>query len=140
MADRKLFESLTEEHRRLDRLFGDLLRAIETRVAEDAGRAIDEFDEALRSHTRMEEEQVFRPLPETGLAPRPQEDSAARLSRELRLEHVQVRELSGMIRRLLSEKSGMDGARVLAANLARRWDAHTTREERELPAIISDST
>jgi hypothetical protein len=28
---------------------------------------------------------------------------------------------------------------VLAANLARRWDAHTTREERELAALISDS-
>ena len=138
-ANGAIFESLTREHRRLDGLLGELFRAIENRAAEEAARAIEELDRALRSHTRMEEEEVFPPLPETDLVPRAQEDPPARLSRELRLEHVQVRELSGMIRRLLTEKSEMDGARVLAANLARRWDAHTTREERELPALISDS-
>jgi hypothetical protein len=54
------------------------------------------------------------------------------LHRELRLEHVQVREVSAMIRRLLEEKNDLEGARRLAPNLARRWDAHTSREEREL--------
>jgi hypothetical protein len=28
----------------------------------------------------------------------------------------------------------VEGARRLFGNLARRWDAHTEREERELPA------
>ncbi len=37
-----------------------------------------------------------------------------------------------MIRHLLEEKNDLEGARRLAPNLARRWDAHTSREEREL--------
>ena len=37
-----------------------------------------------------------------------------------------------MIRRLLEEKGDLEGARRLSGNLARRWDAHTAREEREL--------
>ena len=54
-----------------------------------------------------------------------------RLGRELRLEHVQIRELSAMMRRLL-EQDDLAGAERLAANLARRWDAHTAREEKSL--------
>jgi hypothetical protein len=50
----------------------------------------------------------------------------------LHLEHMQVREAAAMIRRLLDEKNDLEGARRLAPNLARRWDAHTTREERDL--------
>ncbi len=37
-----------------------------------------------------------------------------------------------MIARLLSEKQDLEGARRLAPNLARRWDGHTEREEREV--------
>ncbi len=59
-------------------------------------------------------------------------------------EHVQIRELSGMIVRLLAEKNDLEGTRRLAPNLARRWDAHTTREERDvfpgLPGLMSDLT
>jgi hypothetical protein len=34
-----------------------------------------------------------------------------------------------MMRRLLEEQSDLKGAERLAPNLARRWDAHTAREE-----------
>ena len=36
------------------------------------------------------------------------------------------------MRRMLGESEDLAGARRLFPNLARRWDAHTEREEREL--------
>jgi hypothetical protein len=44
-----------------------------------------------------------------------------------------------MIRQLLEEKNDLDGACRLAPNLARRWDAHTAREERDLFRNLKDS-
>jgi hypothetical protein len=134
-----LFERLTREHRRLDDLFGQLLAAMNAGDAAAAGAASEAFDETLRSHTRTEEEEIFPPVSEQGLAPSLGEDSSRRLYRELRLEHVQIRELSGMIRRLLSEGARLDEIPGLAGNLARRWDAHTTREEREGFSLLSGS-
>lgn len=134
-----LLERLRAEHRRLDDLFGQLLAAMSAGDAAAAGAASQAFDETLRSHTRTEEEEIFPPVSEQGLAPSLDEDSSRRLYRELRLEHVQIRELSGMIRRLLSEGARLDEIPGLSANLARRWDAHTTREEREGFSLLSGS-
>jgi hypothetical protein len=129
-------EELTREHRRLDDLFGRFLGAAEAGDAGSAREAIRAFDEALRLHTAAEERSILAlPGPGTGghrLAPPETETAAQRLRRELLLEHVQIRELSAMIRHLLEEKNDLEGARRLAPNLARRWDAHTSREEREL--------
>jgi hypothetical protein len=44
-----------------------------------------------------------------------------------------------MILRLLGERSAPAAARGLATNLARRWDAHTTREENEAYPLLRDS-
>src|SRR5262249_50321435 len=137
MTPPPLVEWLTEDHRRLDRLFGELLAAIAARDLAGALPASEAFDEALRSHTRKEEEEIFPPVSEDGLVPPAEESPSRRLFRGLRLEHLQVRELSGMIRRLLAGESAVDGARGLAANLARRWDAHSTREEREAFPLLS---
>jgi hypothetical protein len=125
-------DRLTREHRRLDDLFGRFLGAAHTGDADAAREAIQEFDRALRRHTEEEEASVLAPPAGHKLAPPDAESTQQRLHRELRLEHVQVREVSAMIRRLLEEKSDLEGARRLAGNLARRWDAHTAREEREL--------
>ena len=86
----------------------------------------------MRRHTAEEESGILLTTARHGLAPPAAETPVERLHRELRLEHVQVREVSAMIRRLLEEKNDLEGARRLAPNLARRWDAHTAREEREL--------
>jgi Hemerythrin HHE cation binding domain len=125
-------DRLTREHRRLDDLFGRFLGAARSGNADAALEAIREFDQALRRHTEEEEANLLA-LP-TGhkLASPEAESPQERLHRELRLEHVQVREVSAMIRRLLEGKSDLGGASSLAGNLARRWDAHTAREEREL--------
>jgi len=132
-------ERLEADHRRLDELFGAFLAAAAGGAVSESEAAIARFDEALRAHTDSEEETLY-PEPRGGrLAPASGETDAKRLARELRLEHVQIRELSGMMRRLLSEKGDLPGARALAANLARRWDAHTAREEREVfPGLTGD--
>jgi hypothetical protein len=130
--DAPLFQRFVAAHRALDELFGSFLAALERQDAEGVTRAMAGFDAALRRHTAEEEEALY-PAPEGGkLAAAPAEGAAARRARELRLEHVQIRELSGMILRLAADEGDLAGARRLAGNLARRWDAHTTREEREV--------
>jgi len=123
---------LLAEHRRLDGLFGSFLAAVFAADADGSAAAIEAFDEALRRHTELEEERLYPASPSEKLAAADGETQEARRFRELRLEHVQVREVSGMVRRLLTEKRDLEGARRLAGNLARRWDAHTAREEREV--------
>lgn len=123
-------ELLFRDHRRLDGLFGRFLGAAAAGERAAAAEAIEEFDAALRRHTALEEEHLF-PLSPGKLAPSPDESERDRLFRELRLEHVQLRELSGMIARLAEEAGDPGRARGLAANLARRWDAHTAKEEQD---------
>jgi hemerythrin-like domain-containing protein len=133
-----LSELLTRDHRRLDDLFGRFLQAmgsVETAAAEGA---IRRFDDALRRHTALEEEHLFPAVPGKKLVAAPDESQRDRLFRELRLEHVQVRELCSMIVQLLSEGEDPERARGLAASLARRWDAHTTREESEAYPLLSE--
>ena len=90
-----------------------------------------EFDDELRRHTAFEEEEVFPPAPAGKLVAPPDESASDRFFRELRIEHVQIRELSGMMLRHLAPGGDSRAARALAGSLARRWDAHTAREERE---------
>jgi hypothetical protein len=123
---------LTREHRHLDDLFGRFLGAAQAGDAGTARETIRDWDEALRRHTAAEELSILAVPVGHRLAPPETETALERLHRELRLEHVQIREVSAMIRRLLEEKNDLEGARRLAPNLARRWDAHTSREEREL--------
>ena len=131
--DTSLSETLTREHRNLDELFGRFLTAASAgRNVEEARRAIETFDGELRRHTAFEEEHLLPRPPGHKLAPPETERGDELLLRELRLEHVQIREVSAMILRQLAEKGDLAAARALAGNLARRWDAHTTREEREL--------
>ncbi len=130
-AAEALTSRLVREHREIDERFGRFLAAAFAGDAAAARDAIGAFDDALRRHTALEEERLYPDAPAHDLAAPAEETERARLFRELRLEHVQVRELSGMIRRLLAEKSDLEAARRLAPNLARRWDAHTAREEKE---------
>jgi hypothetical protein len=126
-----LATSLEAEHRELDQLLGRFLAASTAGDGEAAGTALKEFDEILRSHTRREEERLYEKPSWQKLVPA--RDEVAEMPwRELLLEHVQIREVSGMMRRLLEEKRDLAAARALCGNLARRWEAHTIREEREV--------
>lgn len=132
MSAGALASRLVAEHRALDELFGRFLSALWSENAAGAGAAIEEFDRELRRHTREEEESVLLTPAGHKLAPADEESERQRVSRELRLEHVQLRELSGMVIRRVSEEAPAGEIRALAASLARRWDAHTRREEAEL--------
>jgi hypothetical protein len=138
VASPSLSELLARDHRRLDDMFGHFLEAMGSEDTAAAEGAIRRFDDALRKHTALEEEHLLPALPGRTLAAAPDESPHERLFRELRLEHVQVRELSAMIVHLLSGGGKADRARGLAASLARRWDAHTTREEREAYPLLSE--
>ncbi len=130
-----LAELFLREHRRLDDLLGRFLAAAGGEDSPAAREAILAFDKLLRRHTAVEEEHVFGIARGEKLLPRPGEGERERLFRELGLEHVQIRELSGMILRLLTEKEDLASARRLLPNLLSRWDAHTAREEREFPGL-----
>ncbi len=123
---------LIAAHRALDDLLGRFLAAAGAGELAAARESIAAFDDALRRHTAHEEERLFAPPPERKLVPPEEESDSSRLSRELRLEHVQIRELSGMMLRLVEENGDLAGAQRLFGNLARRWDAHTAKEERAL--------
>ena len=130
---------LERDHRRLDDLFGRFLAAAGAGETAFAAAAMREFDAALRRHTELEEEHLYPESPGEKLVPTAEEGDRERLFRELRLEHVQIREVSGMLVRLLGEGNDLAGARALAGNLARRWDAHTVREERDAFPLLRDS-
>jgi anion-transporting ArsA/GET3 family ATPase len=131
---------LEKEHRRLDDMFGRFLAAVGAAEPAFAAHAIREFDDALRRHTKLEEEHLYPESPGKKLvAAAEEEGDRERLFRELRIEHVQIREVSGMMARLVVEKKDLAGARALAGNLARRWDAHTVREERDAFPLLSES-
>ena len=120
---------LASEHRDVDALLGEFIRAASSGALAEAVDAIARLDDAVRVHMSAEEE-LFLPAP-AKLAAAPGETDAEEFFRELRLEHVQIRELSGMIRRVLGESADLAAAQNLAAALARRWEAHTKREEQE---------
>jgi hypothetical protein len=125
-------EDLRLAHRRLDLLLGRFLAAADAGGLSPARDAIAAFDDELRRHTELEEDTILPPAAGRGLAPAEDETDEARLGRLLRLEHVQIREVSGLMRRLVEEKGDVAGARRLFPNLARRWEAHTEKEERQL--------
>jgi hypothetical protein len=137
MTAETLADALVREHRRLDALLGRFFGAAHARASDAAREAIRDFDEELRRHTSFEEERVLPRAEGRRLLPGEEESDRDRLARELRLEHVQIRELSAMMRRLLEERADLAGAERLAANLARRWDAHTAREEEAIPVFAA---
>jgi hypothetical protein len=125
-----LASRFTREHRELDRLFERFLGTLSEGDPDAAAAAIGVFDDALRAHTASEGAALGPRAGRKLSSPGPEEDDGARRSRELLLEHVQIRELSGMLRRMLSERRDLPSVPGVASNLARRWDAHTSREER----------
>jgi hypothetical protein len=123
------------EHRHLDDLLGQSLAAFGSAGTGAAAAAIAAFDEALRRHTALEDERLLGQTPGGKLVAPEGESERDRLRRELALEHVQIRELSGIIRRLLADEADPEGARRLLPGLMRRWESHTAREEGSLDAL-----
>jgi Hemerythrin HHE cation binding domain len=120
--------ALAAAHRRLDDLLGACLAALDA-PAESLAKRLEAFDSAFRRHAELEETLVYAtlsPLPEF-----------AGLLSALRLEHTQIRELSGMARVKL-EAGDRDDVSAIAGNLARRLGAHEEREEEALAPGAED--
>lgn len=119
--------ALVSEHRDIDALLGAFLSAASAGALADAVASAALLDDAIRVHTSYEES-LF-PQADGKLVAREGETAEGERFRLLRLEHVQVRELSGMMRRVIGESGDIAATRTLAANLAARWESHTLREE-----------
>jgi len=121
--------NLLADHQDLDALLGEFLSSASSGALSTAVDAIARFDDAIRFHVYSEE--GLYPTGAGKLVSLEGETEADRFFREMRLEHVQIKELSGMIRRVLGESADLAGASTLGTNLARRWEAHKTRAESE---------
>jgi hypothetical protein len=121
--------ALLSEHQDLDALLGEFLSSASSGALADAVDGIARFDDALRVHVYSEE--GLYPSRAGKLVALEGESDGDRLFRELRLEFVQIKELSGMIRRVLGESADLAGAVNLGGNLARRWESHVKRSEAE---------
>lgn len=121
--------ALLSEHRDLDALLAEFLQNASSGALAAAVDSIARFDDAIRVHVYSEE--GLYPPGAGKLVALEGETESDRLFRELRLEFVQIKELSGMIRRVLGESADLGGAVHLGANLARRWESHVERSEGE---------
>lgn len=129
---------IVRDHRHLDDLLGRCLSVFASQDVTLAADAMMAFDSELRRHTTAEDEHLFARLPKGKLVPGTDESEPERLRRELSLEHVQVRELSGMLVRMLTERRDLHSVNALFPSLLRRWDAHTSREESALLDLIPE--
>ena len=110
--------------RRLRARFDDFRGALERRDGAAQSLALRDFEERLRRWTRREEEVL---LPILGRLDTPGRDP----QRELRLEYVQLRELTRYLLELLSGTAPMGDILGLVENLERRLVAH----EREMETV-----
>jgi hypothetical protein len=135
MTPDPLRSAIEETHRRLEERLGEFLTALGHGDAASAGAAIQEFDTALRRYTEAKEKWLYPARETERLVPVEGETPEQALYRQLALEHVQLRELSGMLCRIIGEKSDIEGARRLVGRLLGRWDGHAGRTLTEaLPA------
>ena len=117
---------LAQEHRDIEALLELFFESLAASDPVAAEAAIGGFDDALRRHTAFEDERLPPPAGRK-LVGTAEEGDVEREARARRLEGVQMRELSGILRRLLAERRDLASVPGLAANLARRWDAHAAR-------------
>ncbi|HTO77512.1 MAG TPA: hemerythrin domain-containing protein [Thermoanaerobaculia bacterium] len=113
---------LLRPQRRLRARFEDFRRALDRRDRAAQLLALRDFEERLRRWTRREEEVLVPVLTPADL---PGRDSR----RELRLEYVQLRELTRYLLEMLSGSPAMGDVLGLVENLGRRLAAHEEQME-----------
>jgi hypothetical protein len=117
-------DDLLAAQRRLRARFDDFLGALDRRDRAAESLALRDFEGHLRRWTRREEEVLLPILAEVGV---PGRDPC----RELRLEYVQLRELTRYLVELVSGNAAMGDVLGLVENLGRRLAAH----EREMETV-----
>lgn len=116
-------DGLLAGQRGLSDRFGDFRGALERRDEAAYGVALADFHVCLRRWTAAEEQVL---LPALGRIVLPGRDP----QRELRLEWVQVRELTRYLLSQVTERARLSDILGLADNLAQRLAAHQSEMER----------
>jgi hypothetical protein len=114
---------LLAPQRALRSRFEDFRRALERRDRAAYELGLREFESALSRWTEVEERVLLPALVRAGV---PGRDPR----RELRLEYVQVRELTRAIMDQVGKNGPLRDILGLVENLERRWSAHETEMER----------
>ena len=120
----KISQSLTEDHRRIDRIFIEIEKAITRSAWDDAWTITDSFDQMMEHHFSIEEECLF-PAIEQATA------SASAPVRVMTMEHDQIRYLINILRSAIAEKSHENGLST-SETLLIMIQQHNTKEENVL--------
>lgn len=121
--DRSSLTSLLQPQRTLRSRFDDFRRALERRDRAAYELALRDFEGALRSWTQAEERVLLPLLRRVGVPGRDPQ-------RELKLEYVQIRELTRYLLEQVSKKGPIGDILGLVENLERRLAAHEAEMER----------
>jgi len=114
---------LLAPQRALRSRFDDFRRALERRDRAAYVLGLRELESALTHWTEVEERVLLPALVRAGV---PGRDPR----RELKLEYVQLRELTRTILDLVGKNGALRDILGLVENLERRWNAHETEMER----------
>jgi hypothetical protein len=115
-------ETLLSASRALRSRFDDFRRALDRRDEEAYRLALDDFHRHLVRWTRAEEEFLLPAVLRAGIAGRD-------AGRELRLQWVQVRELTRFLLEQVRARAALSDLLGLAENLDRRFAAHSAEME-----------
>jgi hypothetical protein len=127
-------EDLLSVSRALRSRFDDFKQALDRRDIEAYQIGLDDFYRQLVRWTRVEEEALLPAIIRAGVSGRDP-------GRELRLQWVQVRELTRYLREQVRSGASMGDILGFAENLARRLDAHLSEmEEVYYPAAVPQLT
>jgi hypothetical protein len=110
-------EWLLEGQRALRERFDDFAQALRRNDKTALDVALDDFEKHLRRWTEAEEQALIPAVSRAGIAGRDPR-------RELRLEYVQIRELTNFIARARADKTQPSELRGYLENLERRLAAH----------------
>jgi hypothetical protein len=115
-------EGLLSVSQALRSRFQDFRQALDRRDVEAYRMGLDDFHRQLVRWTRAEEEALLPAIMRSGVSGRDP-------GRELRLQWVQVRELTRYLREQLHSNASMGDILGFAENLGRRLDAHLSEME-----------
>lgn len=103
--------------------FDEFVLAAQRQNATAAEIALDDFEKTFTRWTEAEEQALIPALERAGIEGRD-------VRRELRLEYVQIRELTRFVLRQVIDGIRLDDLRGYVENLGRRLRAHETEMER----------
>jgi hypothetical protein len=119
----KSVKGLLEAQGGLRSRFDDFRRALDRRDEEAYRVGLTDFHSCLRRWTEAEETAVLPALLRTGIPGRDPQ-------RELRLEGVQLRELTRFLVSQITDRAPLSDILGFADNLERRWSAHESEMTR----------